>query len=384
MPPSSYDEETVDMINVVKGDLFESKAQTLVNTVNCVGVMGNGVALGFKKRFPEMYEDYVRRCNAGEVRLGRPYLYRTLLPPWVLNFPTKGHWRSVTRLSDIVEGLDFLGSHYRDWGIESLAVPPLGCGEGQLEWRVVGPTLYRRLAELDVDVELYAPFNAADAELDPAFLSDAASGLPEGGAPMRVPPAEVALAVILRFIEREPYRWPVGRVTFQKLAYFATRSGLPTGLDFRRGSYGPFAAELKRMESRLINNGLVVERRQGRMLELRTGPTYRDAVAKYKADLETWRTEIGRVADLLLRANTKRAEVLATAHFAANELTDGGESSPSEDAVVDAVLAWKVRRKPALSKVEVEDAVRTLNLLGWITAEPSDSISHDLELAEIA
>jgi O-acetyl-ADP-ribose deacetylase (regulator of RNase III)/uncharacterized protein YwgA len=373
------------MITVVKGDLFESKAQTLVNTVNCVGVMGKGVALGFKKRFPEMFADYVRRCEADEVQLGRPYLYRTLLPPWIVNFPTKGHWRSVTRLSDIIEGLDFLQKNYRDWGIESLAVPPLGCGEGQLEWRVVGPTLYRMLSAIEIDVELYAPFTASDAEMDPAFLAaDLAKSLPEGSAPMRVPPVEVALIAILRFIEREPYHWPIGRVTFQKLAYFATEAGLPTGLEFRRGSYGPFADDVKRMESRLVNNGLIVEERRGRMLEIRTGPTYRDAVTKYKDDLETWRVEIGRVSDLLLRANTKRAEVLATAHFAATELTHDSAGSPTEDEVVESVLAWKVRRKPPLARDEVEDAVRMLNLIGWIKAVPSTSIDPDLELAEIA
>jgi len=144
------------MVTVKIGNLFDSDAQTLVNTVNCVGVMGKGVALEFKNRFPEMHEDYVARCNAGQVRLGRPYLYRSLVPPWVLNFPTKNHWRSVSRLQDIEEGLAYLLSHYQEWDITSLAVPPLGCGHGQLEWRVVGPTLYRYLKRMDIPVELYA------------------------------------------------------------------------------------------------------------------------------------------------------------------------------------------------------------------------------------
>src|SRR5713101_6553289 len=104
------------------GDLFQSRAQTIVNTVNTVGVMGKGVALEFKKRFPEMYADYLRRCEKGEVRLGEPYLYPRLITPWILNFPTKEHWRSVSRLSDIVAGLNYLERHYREWGITSLAV----------------------------------------------------------------------------------------------------------------------------------------------------------------------------------------------------------------------------------------------------------------------
>ena len=106
------------MITVVKGDLFAWSAQTWVNTVNCVGVMGKGVALGFsEKSFPEMFKDYVRRCDAGLVKLGEPYVFKSLVPPWVLNFPTKDHWRSVARLSDIVAGLDYLEEQYKDWGI---------------------------------------------------------------------------------------------------------------------------------------------------------------------------------------------------------------------------------------------------------------------------
>src|SRR6266852_2537532 len=136
------------MVRVVVGDIFKSKAQTLVNTVNTVGVMGKGVALGFKERFPDMYEDYRKRCEGGELKLGIPYLHRRAHLPWILNFPTKEHWRSVSRLDDIIRGLKHLAKHYREWGITSLAVPPLGCGQGQLEWRVVGRTLYRYLKQL--------------------------------------------------------------------------------------------------------------------------------------------------------------------------------------------------------------------------------------------
>jgi O-acetyl-ADP-ribose deacetylase (regulator of RNase III) len=153
------------MVLVVTGNLFESGAQTLVNAVNCIGVMGKGVALQFRRRFPEMYADYVARCNAGQMRLGEPYLFRRPDPPWILNFPTKDHWRSASRLSEIVAGLDYLANYYREWGVESLAVPALGCGEGGLEWRVVGPVLERRLQRLAIPVTLYAPLDAPEAEL---------------------------------------------------------------------------------------------------------------------------------------------------------------------------------------------------------------------------
>ena len=159
------------MVKVLIGDLFSSKARILVNTVNCVGVMGKGVALEFKKHFPEMFQDYEQRCKRGEVKLGRPYLYKALVPLSILNFPTKDHWRSVANLEAIVEGLKYLLRHYHEWGITSLAVPPLGCGQGQLEWRVVGPTLYRHLSRMDIPVELYAPYGTPHDELQLDFLA---------------------------------------------------------------------------------------------------------------------------------------------------------------------------------------------------------------------
>ena len=117
--------QTTHMFKVVIGDLFISGAQALVNTVNCVGVMGKGVALGFKKRFPAMFDDYLLRCQRKEVRLGAPYLYKDLSGTWIINFPTKNHWRSPSRLQDIESGLDFLAQHVAEWGISSLAMPPL-------------------------------------------------------------------------------------------------------------------------------------------------------------------------------------------------------------------------------------------------------------------
>src|SRR2546426_11321948 len=113
------------MVSVRMGNIFESKAQTLVNTVNCVGIMGKGLALEFKQHFPDMYLNYVRRCEKHEVRIGQPYLFRRVTEPWILNFPTKRHWRAVTSLADIIAGLEYLQQHFREWGITSLAVPPL-------------------------------------------------------------------------------------------------------------------------------------------------------------------------------------------------------------------------------------------------------------------
>ena len=142
------------MVKVLVGDIFNSEAQTVTNTVNCVGVMGKGIALEFKKRFPDMFADYEERCKRKEVELGKPYLFSRLFPPSILLFPTKDHWRAVSSLAAIEEGLKHLKANYKRWGITSLAVPPLGCGLGELEWNIVGRTLYKHLQELDIPVEL--------------------------------------------------------------------------------------------------------------------------------------------------------------------------------------------------------------------------------------
>jgi uncharacterized protein YwgA/O-acetyl-ADP-ribose deacetylase (regulator of RNase III) len=365
------------MVKVLIGDMFKSKAQTLVNTVNCVGIMGKGIALEFKKRFPEMHEDYVRRCEAKEVKLGQPYLYRSLLPPWILNFPTKDHWRSVSRLEDIVRGLRYLERRYREWGITFLAVPPLGCGHGQLEWRVVGPTLYRHLKRLDIPVELYAPYGTRHEELQPTFLEQipieekaATSGDPAS----RMQPAWVALVKILEEIENERYHYPVGRTAFQKIAYFATESGIPTGLSYRRSSYGPYAPELKALVTRLVNNGLIREERLGRMFTVKPGPTFTDAWRAYERDLAEWKDTIEALADLFMRMRTQQAELAATVHFAAKGIATSKAEEPSELEVLDEVMRWKQKRRPPLNETDVAATIRGLSMLGWLKVRPSSDL----------
>lgn len=136
------------MIKVLIGNMFESQAQTLVNTVNCVGVMGKGIAKEFKKRFPDMFRDYAERCKRGDVNPGVPYIYTDLLGNSIVNFPTKDHWRSPSKLEDVIRGLDIFADKYHEWGIKSVAFPPLGCGNGGLEWRAVGPLMYQNCRNL--------------------------------------------------------------------------------------------------------------------------------------------------------------------------------------------------------------------------------------------
>ena len=370
------------MATVLIGDLFHSQAQTLVNTVNCVGIMGKGVALQFKNRFPEMFADYQARCARGEVQLGKPYLFKRLLTPWVLNFPTKDHWRSVSQLTDIVRGLDYLAENYRAWGITSLAVPPLGCGYGGLEWRIVGPTMYRHLTRLDIPVELYAPADTPEGQLQAEFLSHSpapATAVHSNGSAPKIQPAWIAVVEILRRITEEPYHWAIGRTAFQKLAYFATQAGLPTGLRFHRGSYGPFSEDVKPMVTRLVNNGVLQEDRIGRMFRVVPGRTYEDAAAANREAISGWEPIIDRIADLFLRMDTGRAEIAATVDFASRELTAQKGRKPDEAEVLSETMQWKQRRRPPLEVNQVAEEIRSLNLLGWLDLPLSPSLPVSME-----
>jgi uncharacterized protein YwgA/O-acetyl-ADP-ribose deacetylase (regulator of RNase III) len=363
-------------IRIREGDLFQSSAQTLVNTVNCVGVMGKGIALEFRSRFPVMYREYVQRCEHGEVKLGQPYLYRDLTLPWVINFPTKDHWRSVSRLDDIVDGLRHLKDHVAEWGVESIAVPPLGCGNGGLEWSVVGPTLYRHLSQLSVPVELYAPHGTPPAQLTPAYLTEVAGEGDGQGLAIRtgrVDPGWIALVEILSRIVAQPYHWPVGRIMLQKIAYFATVLGIPTSLSYARGSFGPFSAELKLILSKLANNGLVTERRHGSRIEVDVGPTWEDARSAYIDAISQWDETIELVADFMSRMTVHEAEIASTIHFATAELSD--HEIPAESQVLKEVMAWKQRRNPAWEEVEVALMIRHLAILGVINVRPTDELT---------
>ncbi|WP_062287450.1 type II toxin-antitoxin system antitoxin DNA ADP-ribosyl glycohydrolase DarG [Demequina phytophila] len=344
--------------NVVlrSGDLLLSTSQTLVNTVNTVGVMGKGIALAFKQRYPAMYDDYRRRCERNEVLLGEPYVYGVGQRK-IVNFPTKAHWRSVSKLDDIVAGLEYLLAHYKDWGVSSIAVPPLGCGNGQLEWDVVGPTLVRYLSRMDIPVELYVPAGiAAESGVD-ALFDDARLERKR-----KVPAEWIAVVAVLDRLQRTPLHWPVGRVFFQKLVYFATQAGIETGLHFEAGSYGPFSGELKRRIAQLQNNGLAIESQTGKMFEVLVGPTYRDAVESVRHELEPFREQVMRTVDLMHRMNLRSAEVAATVHFVAAEAERSGGQPPTFSAVASKVEEWKPGR---FSDYEIADATLLLCTQRW-------------------
>ena len=251
------------------GDMFESRCGTIVNTVNCVGAMGKGIALEFKKRYPEMYREYVDKCRLGEVKPGKPYIYNNADGTRILNFPTKDHWRSPSRLSYVMDGLDWFVKHYEEDGVKSIAFPPLGCGNGGLTWETVGPLMYRKLCDLPIEIEIYAPYGTNPKEVTLDFLNrEATSGEAFGCRQMPVNHKWHLILQVIRELDTREYALKVGRTIYQKICYVLTRSGVDTGFVFSKGEFGPYSAQAKEAITALANANLIMEKQLGRMISL--------------------------------------------------------------------------------------------------------------------
>ncbi len=368
------------MFKALIGNLFESRAQALVNTVNCVGVMGKGVALEFKKRFPAMFEDYLARCERKLVRLGVPYLYQDASGRAIINFPTKDHWRSPARLSDIERGLDYFAQHSAEWGITSVAMPPLGCGNGGLEWSEVGPLIFRKLHHLPMDVEVYAPFGTPKHELGLDFLSGPSQMSLEGKGRKheKLNPDWVVLMEVLRELGQQPYANPVGRTIFQKICYVVTEMGVPTGFHFTKGSYGPFANEVKLALHEFANRNWLLEQPLGRMIALHVGPQYEQDRVKFREELQRHERRIAKAVDLFSRIkSTEQAEEVLTVLFASRELRQAHPNQEvAEQQLYDYILEWKKNWRTDEKKRAVANTIRNLVLLGWMRLRLTESLAE--------
>jgi O-acetyl-ADP-ribose deacetylase (regulator of RNase III) len=157
------DHERESMIEFTKGDMFDSPADVRVNTVNCVGVMGAGVALAFKNRYPDMFKDYQNACRDRRLRPGKLHVWKNLLGEWVINFPTKRDWRDPSLYEDILSGLDALREYLLDHGHITVALPALGCRHGGLDWAKVAPMIKDKLADLEARILVFEPADSINA-----------------------------------------------------------------------------------------------------------------------------------------------------------------------------------------------------------------------------
>ena len=230
------------MIQFTQGNLLEAKAEALVNTVNTVGVMGKGIALMFKDRFNDNFRQYVAACKAGEVSTGEMYVTEPAEldgPRWIVNFPTKQHWRGNSRIEWVTEGLQDLRRFLIRNQVKSIAIPPLGAGNGGLDWSVVREEIIRSMGDLDIEITVFEPTNAYQNVAKRTGVE-------------KLTPARALIAELVRRY------WVLGMecslLEVQKLAWFLARTiekrqpgDNPLKLQFAANKFGPYAHNLTKL-----------------------------------------------------------------------------------------------------------------------------------------
>ena len=348
------------MIEVGRGNLLEADVEALVNTVNCDGYMGKGIALQFRQAFPENFRAYQKACRAGEVVLGRMFVFDNqglVYPRFIINFPTKNHWRSKSRIQDIESGLRALVEEVHNLGVRSIAVPPLGCGLGGLKWRDVGPKIERAFAALsDVKAMVFEPQGAPDAK----------------AMPVRTPRPTMTLARALCVMLMERYaslEYDCTLLEVQKLAYFLQAAEEPLRLDFVRGKYGPYAAKLNKvlevMEGHFIR-GYGDSQDRGAEIELLPGAVA-EAGQLLSQQVESI-ARLERVTELIEGFETPYGmELLATVHWVAHfGVRNNSLPASTADEAVQQVQSWNPRKKHLFRPAHVSIAWENLGQLGWL------------------
>jgi O-acetyl-ADP-ribose deacetylase (regulator of RNase III) len=344
------------------GNLLEADTEALVNTVNTVGVMGKGIALQFKRAFPANFRAYAEACSRGEVRLGEMFTHRVDglgNPKMIVNFPTKGHWREKSRLRDIEVGLTDLRRTIEQLGIESIAVPPLGCGNGGLDWSEVEPLITRVLGDLeDVEVRVFAP-----------------AGPPEPGAmPVNSerPAMDRDTAALLLAFEQYIARSTTSGLSMdgklslmeaQKVAYFLQLAGWPSTFTFVPSYYGPYSQAVNRLISAVEGHFII---------------GFGDGTGGSRATLSLQNDALTEARDLLGGDTSFRhalegfsrivagfefpygMELLSTVHFAATRLDES--SRPGLAGVMQAIRAWSKRKAQLFHADQASRAYEHLGL----------------------
>ncbi len=344
------------MIRVKTGDILAEDAEALVNTVNCVGVMGRGIALQFKKAFPENFRAYAEACERGEVRPGRMFVFEThqlTNPRYIINFPTKRHWRGNSRIEDVQAGLKDLVAEIRERRIRSIAVPPLGSGLGGLDWSDVRPRIEKALRSFDdLEVVVFEPGGAP--EPDRMVRSRQVP---------RMTPGRAALVGLMdRYLRGllDPF---VTLLEVHKLMYFTQVAGQPLKLRFAKAPYGPYAENLRHVlnevEGHFISGYADGGDRPDRLLELVPGAV--EDAEKLLRRSPRVRERFERVTDLVSGfESTFGLELLSTVHWVLEH-----DKPRSRDDLITSTYAWNECKK-SFSPRQIGLAADVLTQKGWI------------------
>lgn len=345
------------MIEFKSGDLLKADVEALVNTVNTVGVMGKGIALQFKQAFPANYAAYAKAAKNEEIKPGKVFVFKTGSfenPRYILNFPTKRHWRGKARLQDIETGLQDLLKVIREHNIRSIAIPPLGCGFGGLDWEDVRPLIVSALESVP---EIYAV----------VYLPDGTPHADKMKIGTSRPHLTLGRAALIELIEK--YALPgyqLSQLEIQKLAYFLQTAGEPLRLNYVKQQYGPYAENLHFVLQVLNGHYLTgYGDRSGKRANLHLLPGATDEANKFLGDHPDTKERLKRVSQLIQGFETPYGmELLATVHWlASKELPDVRNDYK---AAIHGFTEWNKRKREYFQPDHIKIAWERLKQQGWL------------------
>ncbi len=342
------------MITTAEGNLLQAPTDALINTINTEGVMGKGIALQFKEAFDLNYRLYRQACKEQRVRVGEMFVTEThelVGPRFIINFPTKRHWKEHSRIDYIIEGLEDLKRVMAERGITSVAMPPLGCGNGGLNWSQVRPIIEQSLAEVNIPIYLYEPSDTVSKrERQPT--ADA----------QKLTPSRAMLLAAMRAYSSLGYS--LSLIEVQKLAYFLQRLGEPLKLNFEKAQYGPFAHNLsfvlQRMDGAYLRGMAYKEAKPFAELTLMEEkfPEVDAYIAQHLTDQQ--KEQVAHLTTLIEGFESPLGmELLATVDY----LLDAREAH-DVPTLVQAVGAWNARKRKVLTPEYIGLAFERLSLEG--------------------
>lgn len=356
-------------IQIDNNDLTNCKVDALVNTVNCVGIMGKGIALQFKNKWPENFKSYEKACKNNQVQIGKMFVFHasSMLdkPNYIINFPTKKHWRNKSELSYIVDGLDDLVKVIKELQIKSVAIPALGCGLGGLDWNIVFPIIKEKLTPLLSDVEIHV------------FQPNSEYTMLNNLIEQEFPKLTIGRALLIHLITfYQELKYTITVLEMQKLAYFIKESGYQNydKVIFTKELDGPTSTNIDNfintMSPEYLNKELISEDEEQKEYDI----VIVDKVAhKSSAMLESNEEALivyDRVKQLIDGyTHPYGMELLSSVHWVVKH-----EKKTELNDIISAIYSWgdnehpdwSKRKKILISETDIETAVNRLKEYKWI------------------
>ncbi|WP_152018344.1 type II toxin-antitoxin system antitoxin DNA ADP-ribosyl glycohydrolase DarG [Aliarcobacter butzleri] len=341
------------MIEYKNGDILREDVEAIVNTVNCVGIMGRGLALQFKNKFPQNFKEYQLACTNKEVQLGKMFVHQTgqlINPKYIINFPTKGHWKQNSKIEDISNGLDDLINIIEKYSIKSIAIPPLGSGLGGLDWKIVKKLIEEKLKNINCIIILFEPL---EQKIEKSITKE-------------IPKMTAGRAALIGLMDRylqglmDPF---ISLIEVHKLMYFMQESGEELRLKYKKAQFGPYADNLRHVLNTIEGHFISGYEDGGDAptKQLKLIPKAVEDAKNYLTNKKNTNENFVKVAKLVDGFETPFGlELLATVHWIVKN-----ENASNLEEVISKIYNWNERKKQ-FSRKQIQIALDTLVKNNWL------------------